>query len=202
MLQERSLQPIGGRTDHSIDVRILAATNKNLEDLIRQGTFRHDLYYRLKVVHIHTPALRDVPEDIPLLASHFLTGYCRKMQKKEKHLSAKALRTLQAYHWPGNVRELENEMKRVVAIVRHEVVTELDLDEHIRSQGLAGLRKLELGTLSLPQAIAQLEEQMIREALQTCHSNQVHAAKLLGLSRQGLIKKMKRLGIVAGSSRS
>ena len=111
VLQERSFQPIGGQTDQSVDVRIIAATNKNLEDHIHQGTFRHDLYYRLKVVHIHTPSLRDVPEDIPLLATQFLSFNCRQMQKEEKHLSPKALKTLQAYHWPGNVRELENEMK-------------------------------------------------------------------------------------------
>ena len=197
VLQERTVQSVGGRTDHPIDVRIIAATNRNLEKLISQGTFRHDLYYRLKVLHIHTPALRDVPEDVPLLAAHFLRDYCQKMKKEEKYLNAKALRTLQTHHWPGNVRELENEMKRLVAILRRVVVTDQDLSGNIRSQGHVDSRKFIQNARSLPQAIAQLEEQMISEALRTCHSNQVHTAKLLGLSRQGLIKKMKRLGIMA-----
>ncbi len=195
VLQERSLQPVGGRTDHVIDVRVLAATNKNLDDLITQGTFREDLYYRLKVVHIHTPSLREVPEDTPLLAAHFLARYCREMHKKEKYLNAKAQRALQAYHWPGNVRELENEMKRLVAILRHVVISEEDLDVNIRSQAKALSARSNPGSHSLPQAVAELEERMIREALETCHFNQVHTAKFLGLSRQGLIKKMKRLGI-------
>ena len=200
VLQERSFQPIGGQTDHLVDVRILAATNKNLEDLIHQGTFRHDLYYRLKVIHIHTPPLRDVPEDIPLLAMHFLTNYCREMQKAEKYLNAKALHALQAYPWPGNVRELENEMKRLVAILRRIVITEQDLEEYIRSHGrTASMRRIK-GSPSLPEAVAQLETQMIQESLKVSHSNQVQTAKTLGISRQGLIKKMKRLGIVASEA--
>ena len=201
VLQERSLQPIGGRTDHAIDVRILAATNKGLDGLIPQGTFRQDLYYRLKVVHIQMPALRDIPEDIPLLASHFLTRYCREMEREEKRLNAKAQRVLQAYPWPGNVRELENEMKRIVATLRRVVISEQDLDNSIRSKGKMNARRSNHRSLSLPQAVAQLEEDMIHEALRTCGSNQVQTAKLLGLSRQGLIKKMKRLGIVVGSAR-
>ncbi|GJL50429.1 MAG: acetoacetate metabolism regulatory protein AtoC [Nitrospirales bacterium] len=197
VLQERCVQPIGGRTNHAIDVRILAATNKNLDDLIAEGTFRQDLYYRLKVIHIHTPPLRDVPEDIPLLAAHFLTQQSRLMKKEEKHLSLNAQRALQTYEWPGNIRELENEMKRVVATLRRVVVSEQDLEEHIRTQrkDTETFTRPRHSSCTLPQAIAQLEEQMIREALQTCRSNQVQTAKRLGLSRQGLIKKMKRLGI-------
>jgi len=197
VLQERCVQPIGGRTNHAIDVRILAATNKNLDDLIAEGTFRQDLYYRLKVIHIHTPPLRDVPEDIPLLAAHFLTQQSRLMKKEEKHLSLNAQRALQTYEWPGDIRELENEMKRVVATLRRVVVSEQDLEEHIRTQrkDTETFTRSRHSSCTLPQAIAQLEEQMIREALQTCRSNQVQTAKRLGLSRQGLIKKMKRLGI-------
>lgn len=202
VLQERSLQPVGGRTDHAIDVRVLAATNKKLDGLIPQGTFRQDLYYRLKVVHIQMPSLRDIPEDIPLLATHFLTQYCREMDREEKRLSAKAQQALQAYDWPGNVRELENEVKRIVAIVRRMVISEQDLDGNILSRRKMGSRRSDSRSLSLPQAVARLEEDMIKEALRTCGSNQVQTAKYLGLSRQGLIKKMKRLGIVVDSSRS
>lgn len=195
VLQERSYQPVGGRTTRTLDVRILAATNKKLDELIAQSLFREDLYYRLKVIHIPTPPLREVPEDIPLLAAHFLTQQSRQAKKEEKHLSPDAQRALQAYHWPGNIRELENEMKRIVATVRRVEILEHDLDVLIRNQKKPMLNTATQRSRTLPEAVAQLEEQMIREALLSCRSNQVQTAKMLGLSRQGLIKKMNRLGI-------
>ncbi|MCA9470486.1 MAG: sigma-54-dependent Fis family transcriptional regulator [Nitrospirales bacterium] len=198
VLQERTLQPVGGRTDRTLDVRVLAATNQQLDDSIKKGAFRKDLYYRLKVVHIHTPSLRDIPEDIPLLAAHFLTLYCQRTGKEEKRLTMNAQRLLQTYAWPGNVRELENEMKRIVATQRRIVISEPDLDATIRSQGRVTGSRL---ASSLPRAVAQLEEKMIRDALRACHFNQVQTAKRLGISRQGLIKKMKRLGILTNSGR-
>ena len=194
-LQERTIERVGGRKVLAVDVRILAATNKKIHALIQQETFREDLYYRLRVVHIHTPALREIPEDILLFASYFLNKYCQKEGKKLKPLTSDAEQALLAYQWPGNVRELENEMKRLAATVRRPTISEQDLDRTI----LVAKRPLEhkIGTTgtSFHQAVADFEQNMIREALQECQHNQVKTAKFLGLSRQGLIKKMKRYGI-------
>jgi Nif-specific regulatory protein len=197
-LQERTIERVGGRKVLAVDVRILAATNKKLDTLIKQGTFREDLYYRLRVVHIHTPALREIPEDIPLFATHFLNKYCGKEGKKPKHLTPGAEQALVAYHWPGNVRELENEMNRLAATVRRSTISEQDLDSSIFSLAEKPSEK-KIGTAgsSLHEAVADFEQDLIREALQKCRHNQVQTAKFLGLSRQGLIKKMRRYGIKA-----
>ena len=168
VLQERTVDYVGGRTSHPVDVRVVAATNKELDSLIQQGAFRQDLYYRLKVVHIHTPSLREIPQDVPLLASYLLNKYCRDMQKEQKHLTANALRTLQAYPWPGNVRELENEMKRLAVTARRTTISEHDLDESIRSaRNPSGIQSV-TGRSTLHQSVAELEKKLIREALQRC----------------------------------
>ena len=195
-LQERTIERVGGRKGLAVDVRVLAATNKKLDILIQQGTFREDLYYRLRVVHIHTPALREIPEDIPLFAMHFLNKYCRQEEKKFKDLTSGAEQALVAYHWPGNVRELENEMKRLAATVRRSTISEADLDSSILTVADKPQSK-KAGTVnsSLHEAVAEFEQDMIREALKKCQHNQVQTAKFLGLSRQGLIKKMRRYGI-------
>ena len=197
VLQERTIERVGGRKVLAVDVRILAATNKPLEALIQQDKFREDLYYRLRVVHIHTPALREIPEDIPLFATHFLNKYCLKDGKKPKHLTSGAQQVLSAYHWPGNVRELENEMKRLAGSVRRTALSEQDLDKSIRSTKRPPQKTLGPTGSSLHEAVAEFEQNLIREALQECRFNQVKTAKFLGLSRQGLIKKMKRYGIKA-----
>jgi Nif-specific regulatory protein len=193
-LQERVVERVGGRKSIPVDVRILAATNKNLESEIKKGNFREDLYYRLKVIHIRMPSLREVRQDIPLLANYFLDRHCREMNKSPMRLSPEALRCLEAYSWPGNVRELENEMKRLAVSVRHAVIAVEDLSDAIRSCG----DKADAGsksTRSLSEAVTDLERRLILEAMQLCGQNQQRAAKVLGLSRQGLIKKMNRYGI-------
>ncbi|MFQ5519895.1 MAG: sigma 54-interacting transcriptional regulator [Candidatus Methylomirabilia bacterium] len=197
VLQERVVERVGARRGIPVDVRVLSATKRDLESEIRRGTFREDLYYRLKLIHVHMPALREIREDIPLLATHFLDKYCREMNKEAKKLSPGALRCLVNYPWPGNVRELENEIKRVVVLAQRSVVTEEDLSESLwnsagqdANSGLASARLLKA-------TVEEVERRLILEALQTCHQNQVHASKALGVSRQGLIKKMKRYGIRA-----
>jgi len=198
-LGERVIERVGGRRAIPVDVRILAATNKDPAAEIKKGTFREDLYYRLKVIHIQMPALREIQEDIPLLANYFLSKYCWEMQKELMKLAPEALNCLMTYPWPGNIRELENEMRRLVVSARRRVITEEDLSEAIRSGGSQGFPSTSKPARSLKEAVAeavaQLEKQMIREALLACQQNQQQAAKLLGLSRQGLIKKMKRYGI-------
>jgi len=194
ILQERLLDRIGGKTPIPVDVRILSATNKDLEAAIKQGHFRADLYYRLNVLQVHTPALREIRKDIPMLASHFLTKYAEEMKKPPKKLSSDAQACLIRYSWPGNTRQLENEMKRLVVMVRRKVICREDLGVPIReasSQASSIIPSL----LSLHESVAELEKQMIREALKSSGGVQVKTAKILGLSRQGLIKKMKRYEI-------
>lgn len=133
VLQERVIERVGGRKSVPVDVRILAATNKDLGEGIKKGSFREDLYYRLKVIHIRMPPLREIREDIPLLANHFLADSCREMNRKPANLASQALSSLANYPWPGNVRELENEIKRLVVTVRRKTLNEEDLSEAIRS---------------------------------------------------------------------
>jgi Nif-specific regulatory protein len=211
VLQERSLTRVGGRAALPLDLRIIAATNKDLEAEIKNGHFRVDLYYRLKVIHIETPALREVPEDIPLLANHFLAKYCKLMKTEPKQFTPAALECLASYQWPGNERELENEIKRLVASVRGKAIdaehigrsihTEEKTPEGSVASALArpGMEKAaeapSRSVKSLPDAIEALERRMIAEALRESGGNKQRAAQALGLSRQGLIKKLKRLGV-------
>jgi Nif-specific regulatory protein len=187
VLQERVVERVGGREPIRVDVRVVAATNKDLEAAIRNGAFRDDLYYRLKVIHLKTPALRETREDIPLLAQHFLARYCRELERPSKSWSAAALKALTAYDWPGNVRELENEVKRLVVTVRRPEIRETDLSDEIRRG--CGQRQ------GIRQAVEDVERNLIREALAASGGNRAQAAARLGLSRQGLLKKMQRLGL-------
>ena len=203
VLQERSVDRVGGRGSVPIDVRIIAATNKNLEAAIKDRTFREDLYYRLKVIHIQTPSLRNVQEDIAVLANHFLSKYCKMMNTELKQFTALALEELSSCSWPGNARQLENEIKRLVASVRGKSITEDHLDGSIRNRSgsIQSFQPKEEPVAksptsrSLPDAVEQLERRLIEEALQNSGGNKQKAAQVLGLSRQGLIKKLKRLGV-------
>src|SRR5436309_3561222 len=186
VLQERAVDRLGGKKPVPIGVRIITATNKDLEAAIKERTFRPDLYFRLKVVYVQTPALREVAEDIPLLANHFLAEYCAAAQTELKEFTPAALQCLTRYPWPGNTQELENEVKRLVASVRGKSINEDHLDVLIRS-----LRKNNQADpeamVSLPIAVEQLEHRLIEEALRECSGNKQKAAQVLGLSRQGLI---------------
>jgi Nif-specific regulatory protein len=194
VLQERVIEHVGGRKPIPVDVRILSATNKHLESEIQKGTFREDLYYRLKVIHIQMPALREIREDIPSLANHLLANYCREMKKEPMRLAPQASGACMDYSWPGNFRELENEMRRLVLSVSSHTVAPEDLSEAIRRSGTAAAPSLSTPKL-LKDVVSELEKRMIQEALQQSKHNQLHAARVLGLSRHGLIKKMKRYNI-------
>jgi DNA-binding NtrC family response regulator len=197
VLQERAVDRVGGKTPVSIDVRVIAATNRDLEATIREHAFRADLYFRIKVVFIQTPSLRDVPEDIPILANHFLAKYCATTGTELKHFTPAAQECLSTYQWPGNARQLENEAKRLVASVRTKSIGEGDLDSAIRSPARQVEVAREAPGRSLPVAVEQLERRLIEEALREFKGNKQRAAQTLGLSRQGLIKKLKRLQIGA-----
>ena len=193
VLQERTVERVGGRMPVRVDVRIIAATNADLERATRTGAFRPDLYYRLKVVTIRTPALREIPQDIPLLAKVFLGNHSQQMGRDAKKLSAAAERCLMQYGWPGNARELENEVKRLVATLRKATIGDDDLADNIRWS--VGRGPIRANSQSLKAAVEDLERRMIAEALARSLPSQAQTAKLLGLSRQGLIKKLKRYGI-------
>ncbi|MGH7807457.1 MAG: sigma 54-interacting transcriptional regulator [Thermodesulfobacteriota bacterium] len=195
VLQERVIERVGGRKAVPVDVRIIAATNKDLEEEIEKGTFREDLYYRLKVIHIDMPPLREIPEDIPILANHLLDKYCREMKKDAKKLSPGAVRWLMSYPWPGNVRQLENELKRIVVLTPRETIMEEDLPETMKKNSTEVVSSKTGPMRSLKETVEELEKRMILEALGNCRQNQLQAAKALGLSRSGLIKKMKRYKI-------
>ncbi len=197
-VQEQVIERVGGRKSIPVDVRILAATHRDLEKAIEEGEFREDLYYRLKVVEMRMPALRDVPGDIPLLAHHFLSRHCRTLGKDPKELSAGAVRRLLTHRWPGNVRELENEIERLVVSVRRRVIQAEDLMVgQLLEDATQDARPAEPASLkeTVGRVVAELETSLITEALARHDQNRKRTALALGLSRQGLLKKMKRYGI-------
>lgn len=200
VLQERSVERLGGRNSIPVDVRIVAATNKDVESAIAKGQFREDLYYRLNVVRLRTPSLREIREDLPFLAAYFLSEASREMKRPRVELSAGALAAVQAYSWPGNVRQLQNEMRRAVVYSRGPLIDAADLSEALQATPAGGppaLRRASAAALSLPDEVEELEKERIRAALSACGQNQVRTARKLGLSRQGLINKLKRYGISA-----
>jgi len=195
VLQERVVERVGGRTSTPVDVRLLAATNKDLEAEIAKGGFREDLYYRIKVIHIHMPPLRDIREEIPLLANHFLKEYCRETGRGAMEFSAAVIRKLSGAAWPGNIRQLRNDVMRLAACARQNAITEDDLWEGLPTPAPEQPPVLPVQARALKKAVAELEKGLIVEALQGTRNNQQQAARLLGLSRQGLINKMKRYAI-------
>jgi Nif-specific regulatory protein len=195
VLQERVLERVGGRTSIPVDVRLLAATNKDLEAEIAKGNFREDLYYRIKVIHIHMPPLREIRDEIPLLANHFLKEYCRETGREVMEFAPEVVRNLVSSPWPGNVRQLRNEVMRLAACARHNLIEEEDLWEGLPIAGRDAPAPSPVKLQSLKNAVADMERRMIAEALLSTRNNQQQAAKVLGLSRQGLINKMKRYAI-------
>jgi DNA-binding NtrC family response regulator len=178
-----------------VDVRVLAATNKDLSAEIAKGNFREDLYYRLNVIHIHMPPLREIREEIPLLANHFLKDYCKETARPAMQFSPEVLRKLLAADWPGNVRQLRNEVMRLAACTRGDLIVEDDLWDAIPPPGRDQHSGAAAPLTSLKKAVEDLERRMIAEALAGTRNNQLQAARNLGLSRQGLINKMKRYAI-------
>jgi len=198
VLQERVLERVGGRAPIPVDVRLLAATNRNLEAEIAKGSFREDLYYRIKVVHIHMPPLREIREEIPLLARHFLKEYCRENGRAAMEFAPETMRRLCGADWPGNVRQLRNEVMRLAACARQDLIADEDAwDELPAALGHGKPAAGPARAQSLKTAVEKLEREMIGDALRSTHGNQQQAARVLGLSRQGLINKMKRYSLGA-----
>jgi DNA-binding NtrC family response regulator len=186
VLQEKEICMIGSNQPKKVNVRILAATNKNLLDLVRKGSFREDLYYRLNVISIEIPSLHDRREDIILLVKHFARKYSKEAEKTEPQFSHKALHILRNYSWPGNVRELENVIQSLVVMTDSEVIDVPDLPELMR---YAGIREN-----GIQRTLMEVEAAHIRNVLASVGGNKTKAAQILGIDRKTLREKMKRLG--------
>ena len=198
VLQERTVDRVGGQRPIPVDVRIIAASNKNLEDASKASTFRADLYYRLKVVRVHTPALREIPDDIPLMANQFLATHCALLKMEPKQFTPGAMERLSSYAWPGNARQLENEIKRLVASVRGRTIGDEQLDLPVETPKPLGQENANYyNGKTIGEVVEAIEQRMIEEALLKAGGNKAKAAEALGLSRQGLLKKIKRLAITA-----
>jgi transcriptional regulator with GAF, ATPase, and Fis domain len=198
VLQERIVDRVGGQKPIPLDVRIIAATNKNLERAIKEHSFREDLYYRLKVVRIQTPPLREIVEDIPIIAKYFLKKHCEILNIETKQFAPAAVNLIKSFPWPGNARQLENEAKRLVASVRGTTIGEEQVDlptEQFETEGRE--KELSFDGKTIDEVVNDIERRMIDDALKKYHWNKQKAAQALGLSRQGLAKMLKRLGIMA-----
>ncbi len=196
-LQEREFVRVGGSETIKVDVRIVAATNKVLEDLIRREEFREDLYYRINVISLHLPPLRDRREDIPYLAKHFLGKRMEAEKRAPLEISKEAMEILTRYHWPGNVRELENVLEQAIVWCRGTTITPEHLPMTLRANvSEALLREHTLGgSLSLEKAVQEFERELLMEALMRTGYVQTHAATMLGITRRMLKYRMDMLGI-------
>jgi transcriptional regulator with GAF, ATPase, and Fis domain len=199
VLQEREFQRIGSSETIHVDVRLIAATNVNLAEMVRLGKFREDLYYRLNVVPISTPPLRERPEDIPLLARHFVEKICRLEEIPEPELAEETLAHLQARPWPGNVRQLENAVEMAVALSGGRSVL-VPSDFPLGPEAAAGAQSPPGAPISVPefgldfeQTIGQIERQIIEDTLRRTHGNKSAAASMLRLKRTTLAAKLRSL---------
>jgi DNA-binding NtrC family response regulator len=195
VLQEREIQRVGGVKTIKIDVRIISATNIDLKKAIKEGRFREDLYYRLNVVPIEIPPLRERKEDIPLLVRYFLGIFNREFGKRIKEISLEAMKFLMNYRWPGNVRELRNVIERLVALTKEEVISPERLPLDILLTVKAGKGNIGGKGILLKEAREQFERQFIFGVLEKANWNQTEAAKILGIHRNTLIMKIQNLGI-------
>ena len=197
VLQERELTRVGGSSVVAVDVRLIAATNRDLPERIRRGLFREDLYYRLNVVSLELPPLRNRKEDIPLLANRFLKMFTKKNLKPLKGFTPQAMDSLIRHDWPGNVRELMNAVERGVVLARSEFITESDLS--FPSQTDPGLEKQALSEkhpVDIARPLEAVEKEHILKMLDAMDSNKSEAARRLGITRKTLHKKLKKYGVM------
>ena len=196
-IQEKVVRKVGGTEEESVDVRIIAATHQDLENRLTTGEFREDLYYRINVLPIHLPPLRQRREDIPLLVDFFLQKYCRQMDLPPRQISVEAMHVLESYDWPGNVRELENLIERILALSHAETITTRDLPVHLLTQ-----RRTNPDLISLPEDGIDLEAylediraQLMQQALERTGGVQTQAAELLGMSFRSFRYYAKKAGL-------
>ena len=199
VLQERKIERIGSNLPIKVDIRIIVATNKDLQKEVEQSKFRDDLYYRLNVINIHMPPLRDRKEDIPSLVEHFLAKHRYSATAQPAAISEEAIRRLMEYNWPGNVRELENVIERAVVLSRGQIITsrELPFGDHDAGEGEEGEGEAESkGDSSFfKKSVAQFEKDLIMKALRDANGNRSKAAEMLGIYRRLLYAKIKEYGL-------
>jgi two-component system response regulator AtoC len=199
-IDHRSFKRVGGAHDIAVDIRIVTATNKDLDAEVRGGRFRSDLFFRLKVVSIHLPPLRDRGEDILVLARHFLREFSRKFQKRFRDLAPEAAQRLLVYPWPGNVRELRNLIERVVLLEEGDLLRAEHLPAEVSGRRVTPAAAAADDAIAV-RTLAQLEAEHIGEVLRLTAGNKSRAARILGISRQGLIEKLRRLHSDSGVGR-
>ncbi len=199
-LEEREFNRVGGSKTIKVDVRLITATNKDLNQMIKKGGFREDLYYRINVVPILIPPLRERKEDIPLLIDHFVSKFSVENNKNVKGIGKEALEVMMQYEWPGNIRELENLIERVITLTSNEYIPLNELPPFFNSvPKVDGLKESVLdGKVSFLQAEEEFEREVILDALKKTNNVQSHAAEILGISRRILKYKMDKLGINQG----
>jgi transcriptional regulator with PAS, ATPase and Fis domain len=191
VLQEQEFERVGGTRTLKVDIRLIAATNKDLEEAIRLGTFRQDLYYRLNVVSLSMPPLRERREDIPLLASYFVQKYSDKCNRKVRGISTEARSRLTSYDWPGNVRELENAIERGVVLG----TTDLILPEDLPEAALETSTPASGGVANYHEAVTEAKKQLILKAVEQADGNYTEAAKLLGVHPNYLHRLIRNMNL-------
>jgi transcriptional regulator with PAS, ATPase and Fis domain len=197
VIQEQEFERIGGLQTIKVDVRLITATNRNLFEDVKDGRFREDLYYRLKVIPAHLPPLRERKEDIPVLIDFFIEKFNKKLDRSVKYIDEKVTNLLIQYAWPGNIRELENLVERMILMARGDTIVFADLPSELKtaiesdSTGLSGIRQKPFKDI-MKNHMEDIEKQMIISVLEECGNNVTRAAKQLGLSRKGLQLKMMK----------
>lgn len=207
VLQQREVYPVGGTRAYPVDIRIITATNRNLMEMVNEGTFREDLFYRLNVMHIQVPALKERSADIPLLANMLLKKLEKQFYKSNTQLSEKVITAFTAHHWPGNVRELENVLERAINVLDGPVIECRHLPLYLKDTVAAKLSDTpkasdplnsdedHLRVISLKEAVMETEKRMIVRALHTTNGDKLEAAKLLDISKTSLYDKCRQYGL-------
>ena len=199
VLQDRIVRKVGSNVESAVDVRVIAATNRDLSDSIREGTFREDLFYRINVIPIALPPLRQRREDIPLLVEHFIEKFCSRMGVPRKRISTDAMRAIEKYHWPGNVRELENVVERMIALETSDVLTTKSLPEHVLLGGRVPDATFELPPegISLQDHLEAIGKIFMLKALERAGGVQTQAAELLRMSFRSFRYYAKKYELIA-----
>jgi transcriptional regulator with PAS, ATPase and Fis domain len=191
VLQEKEVERLGSTKTINVDVRVIAATNRNLERLINERKFREDLFYRLNVVNLEIPPLRERKEDIPLLADFLVKKLCKSLGIGEKNISQSTYNVLLRYKWPGNVRELENALERALNVIDSDIIQPEHLPYYIRQSG----NSLKDGVFNLKSIVEETEKETIKRALNAAGGSSLEAAKLLGISKSTFYDKLAKYGI-------
>jgi DNA-binding NtrC family response regulator len=190
VIQNKELTPVGDTRVITVDIRVIAATNADLMQRVKDGRFREDLFYRLNVIEIRMPSLRERKDDIPILIKHYLKVFSDEAGKKIGDVDYEVMKALLAYDWPGNIRELRNTLERAVVLAEGEIIAIHDLPEKLRSLDLEGI-----ATSSLRQALDDYEREYIRRSLAESKGNKESAAARLGIDLATLYRKLKKLRI-------